>query len=201
MSTRPSARDRLLDAAESVLFEQGIRATPVDELLRHADVSAATMYAHFGSKDALVAHALHRRLDDWQRVWDAHVLAASDDASRLLALFDALAAYRESRGARWCAFLATAAEHSSGEGEIADAVAADTALLTERLLHLARPLAGPRAQELADEVLLAYTGTLASFLRGSPRSAIDVGRRLAETAVRSFGPGPAADASTGRARS
>lgn len=184
MSARPSARDRLLDAAESVLFRDGVRATPVDELLRQADVSAATMYAHFGSKDALVAQALRRRLADWQRVWDAHVVAASDDVSRLLALFDALDAYREDRTARWCAFLATAAEHTAQEGEIADAVAADTALLTERLLHLARPLAGRRAQELADDVLLAYNGTLASLLRGSPASAVAVGRRLAEAAAR-----------------
>ena len=184
MPTRPSARDRLLDAAESVLFSHGIRATPVDELLRRAEVSPATMYAHFGSKDALVAQALRRRLTDWQRVWDAHVLAASDDASRLLALFDALAAYRESRGARWCAFLATAAEHSAGEGEIADAVVADTALLAERLLHLARPVAAGHAQELADEVLLVYNGTLASFLRGAPDDAVAVGRRLAESAAR-----------------
>lgn len=170
-----------------MLFDRGIRATPVDELLRHADVSPATMYAHFGSKDALVAETLRRRLAQWQQVWDAHVLAAGDDASRLLALFDALAAYREDRAARWCAFLATAAEHTSGEGEIADAIAADTALLTDRLLHLARPIAGPRAQELADEVLLTYTGTLATFLRGSPGAAITVGRRLAESAARSYG--------------
>src|SRR5690606_18505157 len=64
MPTRPPARDRLLDAAESVLFSHGIRATPVDELLRQAEVSPATMYAHFGSKDALVAQALRRRLAD-----------------------------------------------------------------------------------------------------------------------------------------
>ncbi|MBD8063270.1 TetR/AcrR family transcriptional regulator [Oceanitalea stevensii] len=183
MPTRPSARDRLLDAAESVLFSSGIRATPVDELLRQAEVSPATMYAHFGSKDALVAQALRRRLADWQRVWDAHVLAAGDDTSRLLALFDALAAYREDRTTRWCAFLATAAEHTAQEGEIADAVAADTALLAERLLHLAGPIAGATAQELADEVLLVYNGTLASFLRGAPASAVVVGRRLAESAV------------------
>ncbi|WP_152188280.1 TetR/AcrR family transcriptional regulator [Georgenia satyanarayanai] len=183
MSARPSARDRLLDAAESVLFSDGIRATPVDELLRQADVSPATMYAHFGSKDALVAQALRRRLGSWREVWDAHVLAASDDVSRLLALFDALAAYREGRTTRWCAFLATAAEHTAQEDEVADAVASDTALLTERLLHLARPLAGARAQELADEILLVYNGTLASFLRGAPTSAVAIGRRLAESAI------------------
>ncbi|GAB2597868.1 TetR/AcrR family transcriptional regulator [Pseudactinotalea suaedae] len=168
-----------------MLFERGIRATPVDELLRQAEVSAATLYAHFASKDALVAEALRIRLADWRTVWDQHVVAAADDTSRLLAVFDALASYRGSQHppARWCAFLATSTELVEASEEIADALAADTALLTERLLHLSRPLAGARAQDLADQVLLAYDGTLAGFLRGHLDAPIDVGRRLAHSAI------------------
>lgn len=183
---RPSARTRLIKAADSVLFDRGIRATPVDELLREAKVSTATLYAHFGSKDALVAEALRLRLADWQSVWDQHIVAADDDTARLLAVFDALAAYRSSHTppARWCAFLATTTEQSESTDEINDVLAADTALLTDRLRHLARPLAGARAPELADQVLLAYNGTLTAFLRGHPASPIDVGRRLAHAAVR-----------------
>ncbi|WP_298591562.1 TetR/AcrR family transcriptional regulator [uncultured Kocuria sp.] len=183
---RLPARTRLLQTADRVLFDRGIRATPVDELLREADVSAATLYTHFGSKDALVAEALRVRLADWRAVWDQHVVAAADDTARLLAVFDAMAVYRSDQHhpARWCAFLAAATELPETADEIDDALAADTALLAERLLHLSRPLAGERAQDLADEVLLAYGGTLAAFLRGSPRSPIEAGRRLAHSAVR-----------------
>jgi len=175
----------LLRAADSVLFERGIRATPVDELLREAEVSAATLYAHFPSKDALVAEALRLRLADWRSTWDQHVVAADDDTSRLLAIFDALASYRTSQHppARWCAFLATSSELANASGEITDALAADTALLTDRLRHLSRPLAGDRAHDLADQVLLAYDGTLAAFLRGHLDSPIEVGRRLAHSAI------------------
>lgn len=184
---RPPARERLLHAAETVLFERGIRATPVDELLRHAEVSVATLYAQFGSKDALVAEALRLRLATWQAVWDEQVIAADDDLGRLLALFEALALHRDGRPrARWCAFLATAAEHSDAPAEIAEVLAADTALLRQRLEHLAAPLAGDRAPELADEILLIYNGTLAAFLRGRPASPIDVGRRLAQRAAREY---------------
>jgi AcrR family transcriptional regulator len=174
-----------------VLFDRGIRATPVDELLREAGVSAATLYTHFGSKDALVAEALRVRLADWRAVWDQHVVAAGDDTARLLAVFDALASYRgdQQHPSRWCAFLAAATELPEAADEISDVLAADTALLTERLLHLSRPLAGAHAQDLADEVLLAYSGTLTAFLRGLPRSPIDVGRRLAHAAVRAHSRG------------
>ena len=182
---RLPARTRLLQAADRVLFDRGIRATPVDELLRQAEVSAATLYTHFGSKDALIAEAPRGRLADWRAIWDQHVIAADDDLTRLLSVFDALASYRRDQDhpARWCAFLAAATELPEAAGEISDVLAADTALLADRLLHLSRPLAGTRAQDLADEVLLAYSGTLAAFLRGAPRSPIDVGRRLAHSAA------------------
>lgn len=182
---RPSAPDRLLRAADRVLFSSGVQATSVDELLRQAGVSAATLYTHFGSKERLVAEALLARLREWHLVWDQHVVAASDDTARLLSVFDALTTYRASTDtpARWCAFLATATEFPQAEGEIGEVLAADTELLTSRLFHLARPLAGSQAQTLADEVLVAYTGTLAAFLRGVPHAPIEVGRRLAACAV------------------
>ncbi|WP_066302125.1 TetR/AcrR family transcriptional regulator [Arthrobacter luteolus] len=185
---RPSARNRLLQAADRVFFDRGIRATPVDELLRQADVSAATLYAQFGSKDGLVAETLRQRLAEWRAVWDQHIIAARDDTGRLLAVFDALAAYRARPGqaARWCAFLAAATELPDAAGEIGEVLAADTTLLTDRLRHLSEPVAGPQAGSLADEVLLAYTGTLAAFLRGSPADPIDTGRRLARAAAGAY---------------
>jgi len=172
-------------AADQVLFDHGIRATPVDALLQQAEVSAATLYTHFGSKDALVAEALRVRLADWQGVWDQHIVAAGDDMGRLLAVFDALASYRRDQNhpSRWCAFLAAATELPAAADEITAVLAADTELLATRLLHFSRPLAGARAQDLADEVLLAYSGTLTAFLRGYPHSPIDVGRRLARSAA------------------
>lgn len=182
------ARTRLLQAADRILFEEGIRATPVDEILRRAQVSPATLYAHFGSKDALTAEALRGRFADWRSTWDEHVVAANDDTERLLAVFDARAAYTQARKhpARWCAFLGTATEMMPETGEIREVLDADTALLRTRLLHLSRPLAGDQAQDLADAVLLAYNGTLAAFLRGHPRSPIDAGKRLARAAVQAY---------------
>ncbi|MCP2183764.1 TetR/AcrR family transcriptional regulator [Prauserella alba] len=189
VAQRTPARARLLEAADHVLFERGIRDTPVDELLRRAGVSTATLYTHFGSKDALVAEALRVRLADWKAVWDQHVVAADNDLDRLLAVFDALASYRNDRRhpSRWCAFLAAATELADAADEISDVLAGDTALLADRLLHLSRPLAGQHAQDLADEVLVAYSGALAGFLRGSPRSPIGTGRRLAHAAAQAHG--------------
>ena len=183
------ARERLLSAAEEVFFHRGIRATGVDELLRAANVSAASLYSHFGSKDGLVAEALRVRLAEWQSVWDECAAKAGSELDRLLSVFDALDAFRGRQpAARWCAFLATATELPDAGEEIAAVLAADTALLTDRLRRFAQPLAGAQAANLADDVVLAYSGTLTAFLRGYPQSPVAAGRRVAAASAAAYSP-------------
>jgi len=180
----PSARERLLDAAD-LLFEEGVVGTPVDVLLRRAGVAPATMYAHFGSKDGLVTEALRRRLQQWDSTWVACLATASTPEGRLLAVFDALRDYRRNRrGARWCAFLGAAAELGQADDDLREAIEADTELLRSRLRELAVPVAGDGADELAEQLLLVVTGALAMALRDpDPLAHIERGRRIASALV------------------
>ncbi|CCG04784.1 TetR/AcrR family transcriptional regulator [Blastococcus saxobsidens] len=180
----PAVRERLLDAAETLFHRDGIGRTGVDAVLAQAGVSTATLYAHFGGKDPLVAAYLQRRLDRWRRVWDDAVAAATTPEDRLLAVFDALARFRADQpAARGCAFLATAVEIPGPDHPALDVVAADTAHLRDRLRSLAADLPVADPDSLAEHILLAYDGTLAAFLRGTSDDAVTRGRALAVTAV------------------
>lgn len=186
-------RARILDAAESLFFTDGIAITGVDRVATVAGVSVVTLYAHMGSKDGLLAEVLQRRLDDWQAVWREQVDAAADPRARVLAVFAALTAYRErSTTAQWCAFLATASERSApsaGAGDrAADLVAADTTGLVERLRELAVEADPSRVDEIVDTVLLLYNGALASLLRGRPTDPADTARQVARAALGWDGP-------------
>lgn len=190
MATRERTRTKLLDAADHLLFTRGIAATPVDAILARAGASPATLYRAYGSKEALVAATLERRHAAWLEVWDAAVAAAPDDRGRLLAVLDALETFRaRPDGARWCAFLGTAAEAVDPPAELATALARDTASLTERLGAFAEPVTGRAdvAADLAADLLLVVTGHLAMHLRDAADPAAT--RRVAETLV---------DAHTGR---
>ncbi|MBT2585275.1 TetR/AcrR family transcriptional regulator [Arthrobacter sp. ISL-95] len=184
-SGKRSARDRLLDAADELFSLNGITHTGVDDVLVRAEVSVATLYAKFGSKDGLLRASLERRLETWQVYWDAAIAAAESDEDRLLALFDALTLYRDNQhSARWCAFLSAAVEINSPSHSAADLIKADTALLNDRLLHLSGQIVGAGAGKLAAAILLIYNGTLASLLRGSPVDPIPLGREVARSTVR-----------------
>lgn len=163
---RATTEARLLDAAEELFFSRGIAATPVDAVLARAGASAATLYRGYPTKEALLAAALGRRHREWIATWDACVERQTDDEGRLLAVFDALDAYRSGpRGARWCAFLGAAAEHADESAEVAAAVRTDTETLRDRLTALAEPVVGPDAAALAEELLLVVSGDLAMRLR------------------------------------
>jgi AcrR family transcriptional regulator len=188
METQPgrqSARVRLLDAADELFSLNGITRTGVDDVLARAEVSVATLYAKFGSKDGLLQASLERRLETWQTYWAAAIAAAESDQDRLLAVFDALKLYREHQhNARWCAFLSAAVEIPSPDHPAAELLKADTSLLNERLLHLSKQIVDAKAGELAAAILLIYNGTLASLLRGSPSDPIALGRDTARFIVR-----------------
>ena len=165
---RARTEARLLDAAEELLFTDGVVATSVDAILERAGVSPATLYRAYGSKEGLVAAALERRHREWLAVWDAEVARAGDDRARLLAVFGALERFRSRPdGARWCAFLGTAAECASPSPPLAAALAAETDSLRTRLRDLAAPLVGAAGAELAESLLLVVSGELAMRLRGA----------------------------------
>ncbi len=184
MPTRDRTRTRLLDAADSLLFIDGVVGTPVDAILERAGVSPATLYRAYPSKDDLVAAALRRRHERWIEVWDEVIADAEDDEGRLFAVFGALERFRDlPGGARWCAFLGTAAEHSDPPAPLAAALTEETTALRRRLTELAEPLVDDHARGLAEELLLVISGELAMRLRGGEGETLDVARRVARSLV------------------
>jgi AcrR family transcriptional regulator len=184
VATRESTQTRLLDAADELLFDHGVVATPVDAILERAGVSPATLYRAYGSKEGLVAATLERRQRDWLAVWDEAVARAPDDVSRLLAVFDALDHFRgRPHAARWCAFLGTSAEYADPPPVLAAAIQRDTDDLRTRLTALAEPVVGGRAAELAEGLILVVSGDLAMRLRTGGSTTTPAARGIAEALV------------------
>ncbi|SDQ23665.1 TetR/AcrR family transcriptional regulator [Microbacterium sp. cf332] len=185
MGLRPKTEERILDAAEDLFFTRGIAATPIDAVIARAGVSAATLYRGYPSKESLLAAALDRRQRAWLETWDTAISRGSDDAGRLLAIFDALDDFRdEPHGSRWCAFLGAAAEYSDPPTEVASAVRADTDAMRARLAELARAVVPEpeAAADLAERLLLVVSGDLAMRLR-EPGHRAALARSTAELLV------------------
>lgn len=183
-TARPSARDRLLDAADELFSRDGIARTSVDQVLHHAHVAPATLYAHFGGKDGLIAAALQRRLDRWEQVWKEAVDAAATPAEKLLALFDAVSAYRDRyTPGRGCAFLATSIELPDLDHPARAVIEAESTLLLTRLNQLAETVTTEDPAALAGNVLLVYDGAMANLQRGRTPDPLGHGKALARCLI------------------
>ena len=132
---RPSeARERLLRTASGLFYTKGIHAVGIDEIISRAQVTRATFYRHFPSKDDLIAQYL-RTAD--QGIRDAVAAATGTPASAdsgVRALAEFVASQVKTPGFRGCAFLNAAAEYPDVENPIHQAILAHRSWFYETVL-------------------------------------------------------------------
>jgi AcrR family transcriptional regulator len=102
-------RDRLLDAADRLFYQEGVRAVGIDRLLAEADAAKASLYQHFGCKDQLVASYLERKTMGARAAIEAY-LADTAPSQRALKFFDWVVEWAESNDFRGCPLQHTVSE-------------------------------------------------------------------------------------------
>lgn len=113
------ARERLLEAAEVLIYAGGIHATGVDAIVRAAGAARKSFYTWFESKDALVAAALMRRDERWMRWFvEGTEKRGRTPRTRLIGMFDVLREWFASEGFHGCAFLNAAGETASPDDPV-----------------------------------------------------------------------------------
>jgi AcrR family transcriptional regulator len=116
-SPKRSARDRLLEAADQLFYNEGIHTVGIDRVLKQSGVAKGSLYYNFGGKEDLVRTYLRSRHAKWAARIDAELAAASDPVGRILGIFDALADLFAEPDFRGCAFINAAAEATPGSAE------------------------------------------------------------------------------------
>ncbi|WP_233807756.1 TetR/AcrR family transcriptional regulator [Paraburkholderia sp. HP33-1] len=194
--TQPAtARERLLDAAEALIYAGGIHATGVDAIVRQSGTARKSFYTHFESKDALVAAVLERRDERWMNWFIASTQRHGKSArQRLLGMFDVLRDWFASADFHGCAFLNAAGEIASADDPIRVVARKHKA----RLLDFARAecdafvaeaaFDARRAAPLARQWLVLLDGAIAvALVSGEADAALDaqtVAKTLLDAAAR-----------------
>lgn len=120
---RPSkARERLLETASGLFYAEGINTVGVDRIVSASEVTLATFYRHFPSKQEL-AVAYLRRVHDQIAAGVAALAERAEGRELLEALGAAVASDLERPGYRGCAFIKAASEFEDAESPVRRAVA------------------------------------------------------------------------------
>lgn len=116
-------RQRILEVAARLFYEQGYQATGINQIIREASVAKASFYHHFPSKEALglayvEAHQSSRGISQRQAM-----AAQTDPKLKLLALFDEAAEFMTQTNFCGCGLLNMIPEFRSPENRIRQRVA------------------------------------------------------------------------------
>lgn len=181
-----STRAKIIKAASSLFYKEGVRSVSVDAIAAKAGITKRSLYYHFKSKDELIEAYLESRdqpnLDTFEKWFNA---ADGDAAKKVRAIFINLATSARSPNWKGCGFLRSAAELVMMPGHPALKAANLHKSRFEAWLGNVLHAAGVgNAAALSQQLRLLLDGGFAVVLLNRDPAYMEVAGEAAETLVR-----------------
>ncbi|EHU1924733.1 TetR/AcrR family transcriptional regulator [Acinetobacter baumannii] len=179
-----TARQKILDAAATLFYNDGITATGINTVTAKADVAKMSLYNNFSSKGELVDAYIAARHQEWLDLYQKRLEKTKTAKEAILAVFDAYQDHAEfayEKGFRGCGLLNAAAEfpaNSSGRNAVRQHKEQVEAIVAEHLNHLLKD--SQRVSYIASQLAFLLEGSMArAGLEGSSRQ-LQLARHMAE---------------------
>jgi AcrR family transcriptional regulator len=174
------ARARILDAAATLFYRDGIHATGVARLATEASVSKRTFYQHFPSKDDLVQEYL-QTIHMAGGTASEHALDARDGTprGRLLAIFDSNSTGRF----RGCPLHNAAVEGAGALPGVDDIVSTHKLQFIDRLISAAAAAGATDPYALGHQLAVLFEGAGALATSLNDRAPLVHARAAAEILI------------------
>ncbi|MFE3541517.1 TetR/AcrR family transcriptional regulator [Nocardia sp. NPDC059177] len=167
------ARDRLLGTAIGLFYAEGLHAVGIDRIIATAQVTRATLYRHFPSKDDLVVAYL-TQVDEAMR---AKVAAArtgnASAADALRAIARSIADDLQNATFRGCAFLNAAAEYPAPDHPVHRAVLAHRQWFLDTITDILTDLPAADPTPAARHFVMLRDGAMAAGCLTDPTPIAD----------------------------
>lgn len=180
---RTDSAERILAAASRLFYTNGLRGVGMDHVIAESGVAKATLYAHFPTREALVAAYLRRTDASWRsELRVAAEAAGADPRNQLVGLFDALRASYERHGFFGCPFVSAAVE-APLDSEARAVTVEHTQRRNQWLTELAGRAGSTNPAALARGLGLLIDGALAAGRLLQDASVVEDARDAAKTLV------------------
>lgn len=179
-------RERILTAAEQLIYQNGIHATGMDLLVKTSGVARKSIYRYFATKDEVAAAALNARDVRWMQWFRTECDKADTPQDRILNMFTVLKGWFESDGFRGCAFINTAGEVGDPDDPIRHIARLHKEKLLDYTLELTQQVNSDQPLALARKLLVLIEGAITTArVMGDYKSADDA-RDVAQLLLKEF---------------
>ena len=172
-SSKPSARDRIMNAAADLFYREGVQNVGIDRVIAESGVAKMSLYNNFKSKDALIAAWLQQRDANWREWFQKTVeKQATDPAQRLIAMFDALEEWFSQSDFRGCAFINSSVELVDPEHPGYQVAIEHQQAMFDYILQLVNAANIANPDTVAEQLLLLVEGSIVvAMMRRNPAAA------------------------------
>ena len=169
------ARQRILETADRLFYQEGVRAVGIDRIIAEAGVAKMSLYNHFASKDDLILAALIYREEGVLEFFRSSMARhAKNTKNPLRAFFAALKEFLESPGFRGCPFQNAAVELADPSHPGTEFVRGHKQRFSQFLREMVEETVGKAGAKLAPAVSVLVEGAMVTAVIQRNSDAADV---------------------------
>jgi AcrR family transcriptional regulator len=176
---RLSARERLLEAADELFYENGVNLVGIDRVIERAGVAKASLYDCFGSKEELIRCYLTARSERRQARIVERMAQFQAPRDKILSVFDLLGEIVAQPNYRGCAFQRAGAEAGAGS-TIKGACDDSRAWIRAEFTGLSKAAGAHDPDSLGRQLVILYDGAATAAHADRDLDAPKAARALAE---------------------
>lgn len=162
-----STRQRILDAANELFYNHGIRATSADRIIEQVGITKVTFYRHFRSKGDLVVAYLQQQ-SAAEQAWMLSTVHDGDPLATVRAIAAGIGAASCSPGFRGCAFINAAAEYPDRDDPVRLAVEAHRSWMVHQFAGIAEQAGVSDVRSVASQFMILRDGAMVNGYLGDP---------------------------------
>lgn len=162
-------RQRILDTAIRLFFQQGYLATGINQIIEEADVCKASFYSSFPSKEDLCLEYIQTSHAHWMDLLEKEIAKQKKPYERLMAVFTFLEHWMSSCSYRGCGLMNISSETPELKGRIRGLIQERNHLLKKAIQGLVKDLRVSEAafaevdvEEVSSFLLMIVQGAVTS---------------------------------------
>ncbi|WP_042877087.1 TetR/AcrR family transcriptional regulator [Cupriavidus necator] len=155
----PSARERLVQTATDLFYQEGVRAIGIDTVIERSGVSKSSLYRTFSSKEELIAAFVEEQDRRFWQWWDDLVASGvGEPRKQLEGIVIGVAELISQPQFRGCPFINICIEFPDRQQPCTEIACANKEEVRERLRVLSRDLGAQDPDRLGDQLAILLDG-------------------------------------------